>query len=93
MNENCYTPQTSKPTTPIKQSQQLADCFFSKQAAAGFIRLTPMGRTEKSLSAELESLMASSSMLKPDTFTGPTWAFRARTMVRLSASISTVGIA
>ena len=38
----------------------------------------------------LESLMASSSMLKPDTFTGPTWAFRARTMVRSSASISMV---
>ena len=73
--------------------RQQGACFFWKLAAAGFIRLTPTGRTEKSLSAVLEFLMASLSMLKPDTFTGPTWAFRIGTTVRSSALISTVRIA
>src|ERR1043166_4102945 len=70
----------------------LADCSISKQAVAGFIQLTPMARTERSLLLELESLMAWLSMLRLDTSTGPTWAYRARTMARSSAPISMVRI-
>ena len=53
---------------------QLATYFFWKLAAAGFIRLTPTGQTEKSSSPAVEFPTASLSILKPVTFTGLTWA-------------------
>src|SRR5439155_8271034 len=82
------------PNQRAHQAQSRSAAYiFLKQAAAGFIQSMPMDPIEKSLLAEPESLMASSSILKPDTFTGRIWACRTKTTVRSSASISTVKIA
>ena len=67
--------------------------FFLEASGGRIHSANADGSDRKVIVSGAEFRTASLSMLKPDTFTGPTWAFRIETTVRSSAPISTVRIA
>ena len=91
--KNIIETQISPAVRTTRGKDTIGRLFFLEASGGRIHSANADGSDRKVIVTGAEFLMASSSMLKPDTFTGPTWAFPTGTMVRSSAPISTVRIA